>query len=543
MFRRRLLVVSLLAAALPCAPASAAEGTGRLLVSVERTGEPVAFAAARRSGPVVPEIGLVTVSPRRGESLKALAARLQRDPRVRAVEPEKRFEPRFVPDDPALADLETAPGTPAGTVVQWWAARTGLFEAWDVARGSNALVAVVDSGVDGAHPELSGKVRDTIDADPTPNAGGPLVDETGHGTHVSTLACAASGDGIGTAGAGLECGLIVVKTDFSDASVAEGIVEATNRGAHVLNLSFGTDGNRAAPTAVVDAINYAAARNVVIVTAAADADTEEQGDPANVVQPTGTGPDLNSNLGLSITQATQSDQRAALAGRGTQISMAAYGTFDRGFGPRGLLAGWPQAETTFERGSLGPPPAPPCRCRTTYRGDTRYAYLQGTSMATAIVSGVAALIRDLNPDLPGSAVVRLLKETARRPPGSGWNPELGWGILDARSAVEAARRIDRRPPVSRLSAPSRTRRRTITLRWTGEDVAPPGVEASGVDVYEVWRATRNRAPVRIARTRTTRYRVRAKAGSTYRFFTVAVDRAGNREDAPGRPDATVRALR
>src|SRR5687768_5278192 len=163
-------------------------------------------------------------------------------------------------------------------------------------------------------------------------------------------------------------------------------------------------------------------------------------------------------------------------------------------------------------------------------------------MATAIVSGVAALVRGLNPDLPAADVVRLLKETARRPAGTGWTPELGWGIVDARTAVEAARRIDRRPPLSRLSAPRRTRKRTITLRWTGEDVAPPGVEASGVASYEVWRSTRNRAPVKIARTRRSTHRVKAKPGSTYRFFTVAVDRAGNREEAPKRADATVRAL-
>jgi serine protease len=540
---RRLVVLSLLLAAALAAPASAAgDLTGRLLVSVDRPGEPIALAAARPAGPRVPEIGLITVRPRAGESLRSLAKRLRANPRVRAVEAEKRGRPRFVPDDPALTDLETAPGTPPGTVVQWWVARTGLFEAWDLARGTDALVGVIDSGVDGGHPELSGKVRETIDADPTGSAG-PLVDETGHGTHVATLACGASGDGIGIASAGLECGLVVVKTDFSDGSVAEAIVEATNRGVNVLNLSFGTDGNRSAPIAVVDAIRYAAARNVVVVAAAADQDTEEQGDPANIVQPTGTGSDLSSNLGLSVTAATHSDQRAAFAGRGSQISLAAYGAFDRGSGPRGLMAGWPQNEASFERGSPGAPPAPPCRCRTTYRGDSRYAYLQGTSMATAIVSGVAALVRDLNPDLPSADVVRLLKETARRPPGSGWNPDLGWGIVDARTAVEAARRIDRRPPVSRLRAPKHTRRRTITLRWSGQDVAPPGVAASGVARYEIWRSTRNRAPVKIAATGRTTHRVEARAGSTYRFFTVAIDRAGNREDAPGRPDATVRALR
>ncbi|HEU4657635.1 MAG TPA: S8 family serine peptidase, partial [Capillimicrobium sp.] len=424
-----------------------------------------------------------------------------------------------------------------------WVQRTGLFEAWDLARGTNALVGIVDSGADGSLPEIAPKIRDAIDVDPTPGAAGPLADEAGHGTHVASLACAASGDGVGIAGAGLECGLLIAKTDFSDSSVAEAIVEATDRGASVLNLSFGTDGGRVPPAALVDAVHYAAARNVVLVAAAADENTEEQGDPANILQPTGTGPDMNVNLGLSVTAATRSDQRAGFAGRGTQISLAAYGAFERGTGPRGLLGAWPADTTTFDEGSLSPF-NPPCRCRTTYRGDDRYAYLQGTSMATAIVSGVAALIRDLNPDLPAADVVRLLKQTARRPEGAGWSAELGWGLADARNAVESARQIDRRPPVSTLRAPKRTRTGSFLLRWSGRDVAPAGVRASGVARYEIWRSLNGRPAQRIARTRKRSRRIKAHRRGRYAFYTVAIDRAGNREPPPGRPDATVRvALR
>jgi subtilisin family serine protease len=542
---RRAAALALFTSLLLTGTARAGE-TGRLLVSLEQPGAqataaaPVvlARAAARRAGPAVPQIGLVTVRPADGGSLRALAARLRADPRVRAVGVERRARPRLVPNDPALTDAETAPGTPPGTVVQWWAQRTGLPDAWDVVRGAAATVAVVDSGIDGAHPDLAGKIRSTIDAEP--GGTGPLADEAGHGTHVASLACAAGGNGVGIAGAGLDCGLIVAKTDFTDSSVASAIVEAADRGAHAINLSFGTDGGRPAPTAITDALAYAAAKGSVLVAAAADQQTEEQGDPANVLQPTGTGPDLGAGIGLAVTAATFSDQRAPFAGRGTQISLAAYGAFERGSGPRGLLALWPRNVTTFERGDFGPPPLPPCGCRTTYRGDGRYAYLQGTSMATAIVSGVAALVRELNPDLSAAEVIRLLKETARRPPGAGWSPELGWGIVDARAAVAAARLIDRRAPASRVTSPRRTRRRTVTLRLSGRDDAPAGVIAAGVDRYELWRSSYGRRAVRIATTRRARLRVRTRPGGRYAFFTVAVDRAGNREPMPPRPDTTVR---
>ncbi|HEX8083491.1 MAG TPA: S8 family serine peptidase [Solirubrobacteraceae bacterium] len=534
------------------APASAAsERTGRVLVSLAEgpaggaapgAAAPRAF-AARAGGLRVPQIGLVAVRPLPGESLSDLRRRLAADPRVRAVDVERRATPRFAPDDPALTDPETAAGTPPDTPIQWWPARMGLFDAWDLADGGDALVAVIDSGIEGSHPDLAAKVRDTLDADPTAGAGGPLTDEGGHGTHVASLACAATNNATGIVGAGRDCGLLVAKTDFSDGSVAQAIVDAADRGAETIVMSFGTDGGRQPPSALVDAIEYAADRDVVMVAAAADQETEEQGDPANILQPSGTGPDLNRNLGLSVTAATYYDRKAPFAGRGTQISLAAYGAFERGQGPRGLLGAFPQAETSFERGEIGPPPTPPCRCRTTYRGDTRYAYLQGTSMATGIVGGVAGLVRDLNPDIPAPEVVRLLKETAKRPPGSGWSPELGWGIVDGAAALRRAAELDRSAPRSRLRAPRRIRRRTVTLRWRGEDPAPPNVTSSGIARYEVWRSVDGLAPVKLTITRRTSYRLKLRRGRRYAFFTIAVDRAGNREAPPRKADARVRVRR
>jgi serine protease len=531
-----------LAVAVVAAPASAASRpTGRLLVSVAPSSSPVAFAAAR-SDLRVPELGLVRVAPRRGGSLASLRARLRSDPRVRAVSVERRAVPRAASNDPALTDPETAVGTPAGVPVQWWPQRMGLFEAWDLADGESSLVAVIDSGVEGAHPDFNGKIRETVDADPTAGAGGPLTDEAGHGTHVASLACAQTGNAIGIAGAGRACGLLIAKTDFSDGAVVQAIVEAADRGADVIVMAFGTDGGRTPPRAMVDAIAYAAGRQAVLVAAAADEETEEQGDPANIVQPTGTGPDLGRNLGLSVTAATYYDRKASFAGRGSQISLAAYGAFERGQGPRGLLGAFPAAETDFERGDVGPPPTPPCRCRTTYREDRRYAYLQGTSMATAIVGGVAALVRDLNPDLGAAEIVRLLKETARRPAGTGWTPELGWGIADGAAALRRAAELDRTAPRSRLRAPRRIHRRSLRLRWRGADASPEGVTSSGIARYEVWRSVAGRAPVKLHTTRRTTYRLRVRRGRRYSFFTIAVDRAGNREAPPRRADARVRVL-
>jgi subtilisin family serine protease len=232
---RRVIFLTLLALLGVAAPAAAATApaTGRLLVSLEGQGDRaqaaalvvLARAAARRAGPSVPQIGLVTVRPSGGTSLRTLARRLRRDPAVRAVQVERRARPRHVPNDPALTETETAPGTPPGTAVQWWAQRLGLFGAWDTTRGQAALIAVIDSGVDGSHPELAGKVRGTIDADTTPGEGGPLVDEDGHGTHVASLACAANQGSASPAPATTGPRACSSQDhDFGDAGVARAIV-------------------------------------------------------------------------------------------------------------------------------------------------------------------------------------------------------------------------------------------------------------------------------------------------------------------------------
>src|SRR5256885_6813753 len=108
---------------------------------------------------------------------------------------------------------------------------------------------------------------------------------------------------------------------------------------HAVNLSLGDAGGRPPVDAFVSAINYAVAHGVVVVTAAADDTVTDQGQPASLVQPAGTGPDLSSNLGLSVTSADLADGPSG-GGVGSEISMAAYGsfdTFDGGSGPKGIF--------------------------------------------------------------------------------------------------------------------------------------------------------------------------------------------------------------
>jgi len=546
----RILLLALVLLLVPASAAPAAgELTGRLLVTLEpqagaRAASDILGRDARRDGAQVPQIGLVSARPTGGAALSAVAGLLRRRPGVLRVEVERRHKLRVVPNDPSLSTFETAPGTPPNTPLQWWVARTGLPAAWDLERGAGATVAVIDTGLDSGQPELAGKIAQAIDNDATPGNGPATGDENGHGTHVSSLACGAGDNGGGIVGSGLDCRLIVIKSDLSDGSIARSIVQAADLGAGAINMSFGTDGSSPAVRAISDAVNYAVGKDIVLVAAAADRAVEEQGDPANLLQPTGTGADITAGRGLSVTAANFADGRASFAGRGSQISLAAYGSFADAGGPEGLLGAFPGNATELERGGGLLFGQTPCGCRTQVGGDNRYAYLQGTSMAAPIVAGTAALARTLNPDARAADIIRVLKQTASRPADSAWTPELGWGILNAGAALNAVAAIDRRAPTSKLRGPARVRTpRRVKLTWTGRDRTLPKLRSSGIARYDVFRSTNRKAYKRIKRTSKTSMSVRMAAGSRYRFYTVAVDRAGNREAVPSRPDVSTRVAR
>jgi len=563
-YRLPALALAVVAVALGAAsPAlGATQTTGRLLVTLDPAATATATATAtgamraaaaslltadglRRDGAQVPQIGLVSVRPLAGVTLHALAERLRRRAGVARVEVERRHELRVVPNDPALVLPEASPGTPPGTVVEWWIARLGMPSAWDVSRGTGATVAVIDTGIDGGHPDLAGKIKQATDNDSIGNHGPATADENGHGTHVASIACGAGDNGVGIVGVGLDCTLLVFKSDLGDGSVARSIIQATDQKADAINMSFGTDGSLPPSQVIVDAVNYAVAHDVVLIAAAADAPVEEQGDPSNILQPTGTGPDITAGRGLSVTAATNADARASFAGRGSQISIAGYGSFADVAGPPGLLAAFPGNVTELDSGSGGLFPTPGCGCRTTLQGDNRFAYLQGTSMAAPMVAAAAALVKHYNPDLRAGDVIKLLKQTATRPAGSGWTPELGWGIVNPTAALLAARLVDRHPPASTLRGPKAVRSaNAITLRLSGADTPlAPGLIAAGIDHFEVYRGTNGGAYKRIKKTAKATYKIKVRRGSRYRFYSIAVDKVGNRETVPGKADLSTRVAR
>jgi len=519
--------------------------TGRVMVTLKQHAGTRAQAAAAgtlasAAGATitdrVPEIGLITLKPSPGRTVTEVVSSLRGRADVASVQREGRMTLRFVPNDPALTRPEPAAGSPPGTPLEWPAVTQNFFHLWDLTRGVGAKVAVIDVGADANHPDLYGKIDALVN-----QGGGPGgVDDNGHGTHVASLACGGTNNRVGIAGAGFDCHLIIERTSLDDSSIANSIVDAANRGADSINMSFGDDGGRPPVDGIVNAINFAYGKGAVLVAAASDDAVRDQGQPANILQPTGTGQDIAQGKGLSVTAATLRGEPSG-AGLGSQISLAAAGsfaTFGDSTGPPGLLGAFPGNATELERGSLFPP-IPGCGCRTTLDGDNRYAYLQGTSMAAPQVAAVAALLKRLNPDLGPADVIRVLKQTAKRPTAA-WTDQLGWGVMDAGAAADATILIDRRAPVAVVKGPTSTRGTSITLRLSASDPAPSPLVPSGVAAVEIYRSAGAKAYQRIARTVKASVSVRVSRNTRYRFFAVGIDKAGNRQATPASPQLRVR---
>lgn len=497
---------------------------GRLLVTVrDGSGSPAATtatvdAALAATGSTVhatDALGSTAAVRVRGtEARAALKDRLARDPQVAQVVEEGRAVPRSLPSDPVLRDRD--PLAPVGTTQAWWAQRLHLPEAWEIANGTGTRIAVIDSGFDLTHPQLQPIVDQALTSQIAGIPGTARTDENGHGTHVASLACSAFNDGAGTVGAGGRCRLVTIKTDFYDLSVARAVRRATALGVDAIVMSFGTDGRLPASAALKSALRTAAAKGVVLVAAAADdGPTEEQGWPANVLQPTGTGADRTAGIGLTVTAATAADARADYAGYGSQISLAAYGS--HADGDPGIIGAFPAARAALEDDRSA--------TRTAIRGDTRYAYARGTSFAVPMVAGIAALVRSTNPDLDATAINQVLKDTARRP--AGWTPNLGWGVVDAKAAVEAAQKIDLRAPAATFASSSRTiTGPTADLAWRGTDRSPAPLVPSGVRTVELWRSVDGSRFTQVGSARRG-LRVEVPRGEV-RYSLRAVDRAGNR---------------
>ncbi len=307
---------------------------------------------------------------------------------------------------------------------QWDMARIGAGgvgdSGWDIGTGvSSVVVAILDEGVDLAHPDLRF-------ASPGINLGtmGPDGAPTGdHGTACAGIAVATFNNALGIAGvAGNARILPIAFATWSDVEVAMGITYASTNGAAVISMSFGFNGWSAA--IINPAIVAAFANNVIMVVATHNYN--------GAITYPATHP-----LVIAVGASDQIDNRKSPSSPDGET------WWGSNFGPAlSVVAPGVLIPTTDRLGSLG--------YNTTSGVGGDYAMtFNGTSAATPHVAGMAALIRSLYPTLTNVEVRALIERSAEKvgvvaytlTPGYNngtWNQEMGYGRINILRALDAA---------------------------------------------------------------------------------------------------------
>ena len=219
---------------------------------------PVAATAGQQSRLLVmTEDGEVAVvSPGPGISTAAALAELRSDPDVVVAEPDRPISIAAT-DDP-LFKYQWAldnPGVFAWSGVSMPGADIDVFTAWRDSLGADVAVAVADTGVDDDHPDLDGALEpgwdyEDDDADP--------YDFNGHGTHVTGVIAARSGNGKGIAGVAPEARVVALRILDGDGtgSTSDEVAafsDAAGDGVKIVNASFGSGSYSAAEDLVIRA--------------------------------------------------------------------------------------------------------------------------------------------------------------------------------------------------------------------------------------------------------------------------------------------------
>lgn len=352
---------------------------------------------------------------------QALAVqRLKADPEVEFAEPEHTYSVKQVPNDPFLATSGTW-GQPYADL--WGLSAINAPAAWDTAQGDGVVVAVIDTGVDYNHPDLTDNIWTNLNEVPgnfidddgngffddfhgwnfVNNTNNP-IDDNGHGTHVAGIIAAEGNNGIGVIGVAWHAKIMPLKgfdisgTGF-DFTLAPAIMYAANNGADVINASWDAFNNNIAvfgnSQAIEEAIQYASSLGVVFVASAGNSSQ----DAANFFP-------ANSPEAITVASSDPFGNFSFFSNFGSKIDVTAPG--------QDILS--LQAANTFQ----GIPVV------------DGYARMTGTSMAAAHVSGVVALILSQNPGYSPDTIRTVLRGSATP---VNFDTRFGPGTLNASAAL------------------------------------------------------------------------------------------------------------
>ena len=325
-----------------------------------------------------------------------VARRLDRNPNVVYAEPNFLLSATATPNDPFFADeygLHNT-GQSGGTSD----ADIDAPEGWDAAGlaafpdSGGVRVGVIDTGFDRTHPDIAGKLAACATSFTAGVAIVPGVcdDDNGHGTHVSGTISANTNNAAGVAGVAFNSPIVSCKALATAAGVgltsdiANCLNWTANQGVKVISMSLGGGESSTLQAAVRNAV----AKDILLVAAAGNDGDSTANYPAAY-------PEV-----MSVAATDRNDQRASFSNANADVEIAAPGV--------AILS-------TFLAGT--------------------YIELDGTSMATPHVSGVAAVVFSQSPGISASSVRSRLTSTADDLGPAGRDQSFGFGRVNLCKAV------------------------------------------------------------------------------------------------------------
>lgn len=397
-------------------------------------------------------------------NLLAAAAQLAASGLIETIQKNYLYSPEATPNDTLFARQDHLPQINASA-------------AWDVTTGSSSIIiGIVDTGVDGTHPDLSGKILDGVNIYTN---GSDYSDAMGHGTQVAGTAAAMSNNTTGVAGVSWGSPILAVRVGNAEGlstgrHIAAGILWAMSHGAKVINASFAPLwSDRIVRSAAQQAFN----RGCVVVISAGNAGgitTVEGYDEA-----------------LFVGAVAADNTIAGFSDRGPFVDVVAPGT----------------------------------GVRTTARGGD-YSLANGTSFAAPIVAGVAALALSVEPNLRPASVQAAILSTTLDLGSAGKDTTFGAGLIDAAAVVAEAARLagiaDSTPPTVRVTKPAANAVLSGRYTATVEATDTSGVADVVLSIDGVPFATDTRSPYSFVIDTST------MTGGAHTLSFIATDAAANR---------------
>ena len=351
----------------------------------------------------VSPIGTSTLPVATVEVTRKTLSALAEQPQVVAILPNQKIhliKPKEV-DYSKLVKQEYKDG------LTWGLKQLDIPKVWETTKGKDINVAVLDTGVHGEHPALQDRVKDFVVIDPLGRriTAKPTFDSGQHGTHVcGTIAGGKTAEGV-SIGVAPEVSLFVAGVLVGDATLRtlmEGITWAVEKGVDIISMSLGFSYYEPLFAEVFDLLigQY----GILPVVAIGNENHGNSSSPGNAYNAFSVGALEKIPAG-----------KVGIASFSSGASLVFPGAE-----PNALVTKPDVVAPGVQVFSCIPPEKRP-------EGVYEYTYMDGTSMATPHVAGVAALLMAAKPEAQISDIVGVLKETAKHSDGAERRPDNRWG--------------------------------------------------------------------------------------------------------------------